>query len=72
MSKIGMPKMSLLTKKSAYHRKNYGLILNQIFLFSYCIFFIFFCGKRFRVFSVAYLGENGNKNHEKKRKMLLL
>jgi hypothetical protein len=72
MSKIGMSKMSLLTKKTAYHIFFYGLILNQKNLFSYCNFFIFFCGKKLRVFYVAYLGENGNKNLEKKRNKIFL
>jgi hypothetical protein len=32
-----------------------------------CNFLYFFCGKGFRVFSVAYLGENVNQNLEKSR-----
>jgi hypothetical protein len=72
MSKIGMSKRSLLTKKSAYHKNFYRHKLHLYFLFCYCNFFIFFAEKDLGVFSVAYLRENGNGNLEKKRTKLLL
>ena len=52
--------------------KIYRHKLNDKNFFCDDIFLIFFCGKGLRVFSVAYLGENGNKNLEKKRSQLLL
>jgi len=68
MSKIDLPKMSLLRKFFVSIMKNYRHKLNQKKIFYDDIFLYFFCGKGFRVFFVAYLGENGNENLEKKRK----
>jgi hypothetical protein len=72
MSKIGLPKYSLLTdflflSFDIYrHKRDCKKIIYD------CNFLYFFCGKGFRVLYVDYLGENVNQNLEKSRQQLLL
>jgi hypothetical protein len=72
MSKNQYAKDLLLRKNFVTMLKNYRHKLNLKKYFVIVFFYIFSAEKGFRVFSVAYLGDNVNKKLDKKRTFVLL